>query len=169
MGRDRQYRSRRRTYPPTMHPRFRSAMLAVVVAALLVGCGGGPSVPPAGSDVASQPPGSPEPPASAPTADPGWETGPSMPTTRLDQGAAAIDDVIYVAGGLDETSASLTTFEALDTRTGTWSTLPPLPEPRDHFGFAALDGRLYLSGGEVYSAGEVRQGLWVFDPAAGRW
>ena len=92
-----------------------------------------------------------------------------MPTSRIEQSAAAIDGVIFVAGGIDDAGTTLTTFEAFDTATGTWSALPPLPEPRDHFGFAALDGRLYLSGGEILAEGVLREGLWVFDPAAQRW
>ncbi|MFL5774935.1 MAG: Kelch repeat-containing protein, partial [Chloroflexota bacterium] len=98
-----------------------------------------------------------------------WEPGVPTPSRRAENAAVAIDGVIYLPGGLDPDGDSLTTFEAFDTAAGTWSLLPPLPEARDHFGLAVIDDKIYLSGGSIFFSAAIREGLWVYDPAAKTW
>jgi hypothetical protein len=97
-----------------------------------------------------------------------WTEGQPMPTPRSELGAAALDSVIYVAGGLVSDGIS-DAFEAYDVETDEWTALAPLPVGLHHFGIAALDGRIYVSGGyaDMQFTPDVR--TWVYDPETDEW
>jgi hypothetical protein len=103
----------------------------------------------------------------------GWSSLTPMPGDRTSAGAAALDSVLYVAGGFgDDLRDSLTIF-AYDVRTDQWGRVGRLRHAVYRPGVAALGGRLYVVGGwEIDPAtGENRGGsgyLQVLDPATGR-
>lgn len=92
--------------------------------------------------------------------------------TRLPEGlasfeAAAVDDDIYVFGGLDARSRPSDFAAVLDTATGRWRRLPALPVARYSHTVTLHGGLLHVIGGEG-GDGAVEQ-VDVFDPAVGTW
>jgi hypothetical protein len=69
-----------------------------------------------------------------------------MPTPRSAGAAAAVNGVIYVAGGYTSTGA-VATVEAYFPATDTWSTVAPLPFKVWAASAAALNGTVYVMGG----------------------
>lgn len=68
--------------------------------------------------------------SASPAAPPGllWRTRASMPTPRLEAGAAVINGKVYVVGGFS--GSALTTTEAYDPATDTWTTRADMPTAR---------------------------------------
>ena len=80
----------------------------------------------------------------------------------------------YVAGGLDDSGASLNVLEAYDPSGNTWMALAPLGTPRDNPACASLDGLLYVFGGRtrLSDGTEVEPRLTtveVYDPLTNMW
>lgn len=75
-----------------------------------------------------------------------WTAKAPMPTGRSEVAGAAIDGIIYVAGGAHNGSI-LATVEAYNTASDTWSTVTPLPLPLIDASAAAVNGTLYVMGG----------------------
>lgn len=94
----------------------------------------------------------------------GWFATTPLPSPGSEFAAAAIDRVIYVAGGFGVESRLF----AFDTATGTWTERAALPEPRHHAGLAALDGHVYLAGGHDHDSQAVDT-FWRYDPALDLW
>jgi N-acetylneuraminic acid mutarotase len=97
-----------------------------------------------------------------------WTEGQSMPTPRSELGAAALDSIIYIAGGLTSDGIS-DVFEGYNMETEAWTTLAPLPVGLHHFGITALDDRIYVSGGysDMQFTPDAR--AWMYDPEADEW
>jgi non-specific serine/threonine protein kinase len=122
--------------------------LAVIALAAIVAGACGTAVAPA-SDAPST--GSRAPLASGvPTgsgAGAAWQSGPDAPLALTEVAAAALDGVIWIAGGLTaDGTASDRTF-ALDVASGTWSETPALPEPVHHAALVSDGETLWLLGG----------------------
>ncbi len=79
----------------------------------------------------------------------------AQPFTRRALIAAALEDKIFVIGGMDQTDTVTTEVDILDLRTHTWSKGPSIPG-KSFNGFspaaAVVDGALYLSvgSGDLY-------------------
>src|SRR5688572_13314765 len=56
-----------------------------------------------------------------------WRRGPALPTERAEVAATAVEDTVYVLGGLAPDGRSLTTVEALAPDATTWQPRAPLP------------------------------------------
>lgn len=98
-----------------------------------------------------------------------WIGAPSMPTSRSELAAAALDGRIYAAGGIAQWGTTAA-FEAYDPVTDRWEELPPLPEAVHHLAAAATDDRIYVTGGYtdlLFSA--ITDRAWAFDPRARTW
>jgi N-acetylneuraminic acid mutarotase len=98
----------------------------------------------------------------------GWLRKSSMNTARADAAAAAINHIIYVAGG-SGIAGPKNAFEAYDTKADHWWPLPALPYGLQQFGMTQAGGRIYLSGGfggEEESAGRM---LWEYQPDRALW
>ena len=101
-----------------------------------------------------------------PSAGEGWSSLTRMPTPRSENAAAAIGEVIYVAGGFGGEDR----LEAYDTATDTWQTLAGMPEGRHHLMSAAYDGKVYaFGGGSSLVDWRPRPDAWVYDPANDSW
>ena len=77
---------------------------------------------------------------------------PSLPQPRARAGAAVLDNMIYLAGGLTGDRGVVPTDEvirmSLDAAEPAWERAPPLPGPPRHSaGIAAQDGAVFLVGG----------------------
>lgn len=97
-----------------------------------------------------------------------WTEGAPMPTPRSELGAAVLDGVIYVAGGLILGGIS-DAFEAYDVTTDKWATVVPLPVALHHLGIAALDGKIYITGGYADMQFTPDARMWTYDPATDSW
>ena len=95
-----------------------------------------------------------------------WKSIPDMPTGRRGLAAAkGPDGTIYVAGG--RTGPTLTdVMEAYDPVSNTWASKTPVPVLRSHWAAApGPNGKLYFFGG-ANTAGNWKDQVWEFDPAA---
>ena len=84
---------------------------------------------------------------------PSWHNLVPMPTPRTNLAAAALDGLIYVAGGRDQDGELLNTVEVYDSHNNTWADGPALPERRAQAAAASLGGVLYVAGGFVQDGG----------------
>ena len=90
----------------------------------------------------------------------GFTQGPGMPTPRyLITGALASNGKIYVVAG----AGTETSFESLDTSTGTWAVEPAIPTNRFGCGVVAVGNYVVLYGGPGLASCEL------FDIQAGVW
>jgi DNA-binding CsgD family transcriptional regulator/N-acetylneuraminic acid mutarotase len=71
----------------------------------------------------------------------------NKPTRVSNIGAVAIDEWIYVPGGLTAEGKPTAVVEAYNPTDGTWRQAAPLPRPLHAYALAAYRGRLYLFGG----------------------
>lgn len=96
-----------------------------------------------------------------------WSEGAPMPTPRSELGAAALNGVIYIAGGL--TNDVSDAFEAYDVAADSWETLQPLPIGLHHLGIAAYNDQIYVAGGftDLNFTPDAR--VWTYDPEADTW
>jgi N-acetylneuraminic acid mutarotase len=94
-----------------------------------------------------------------------WEGVTELPAPRAAHAMVAIDDLLYVVGGVGPRSDELWIY---DPETDTWDTsAAPLPTPREHLAAVMLDGLLYVVGGRT-EAGNLGT-LEVYDPATDEW
>jgi N-acetylneuraminic acid mutarotase len=97
-----------------------------------------------------------------------WTNRAPMPTARSAGAAAAIGNLIYVAGGRPPRGND---FAVYDTENDLWTPLPDLPTARNHLAACAIDGRIYVAGGRLGAGftSPMTAVLEVFDPALGTW
>jgi len=96
-----------------------------------------------------------------------WSRQADMPTARGASGVAAVDGLLYVAGG--SPSARHRDFAVYDPAEDRWSELPPMPTGRDHLAAAPLDGRFVaISGRESFPSG-LLAAVEAYDPTTGQW
>jgi len=101
-----------------------------------------------------------------PAAANGWIKGPALLIAREAFGMAALNEKLYVVGGLTDRPGAERSMEVLDLATErltTWVPGPPMKSGRWSFGFAPFDGKLYAVGGDEMNSVEV------FDPVVNRW
>ena len=110
--------------------------------------------------------------SATPTAPPGllWRTRASMPTPRLEAGAAAVNAKIYVVGGFS--GSSLATTEEYDPATDTWTTKVDMPTARRSPVVATVNNKIYVIGGMKYV--EISQVTYSYateeyDPSTNVW
>jgi len=108
------------------------------------------------------------------SATPVWEPCAPMPTPRMDEASATVNDTLYVIGGqrttgIGEEIVLVDNVEAYVASTDEWITgYPPIPVPLAAQACAVLDGRIYLFGG-VDENGEVAQVVWHWKPGESSW
>ncbi|MGA9348789.1 MAG: S8 family serine peptidase, partial [Anaerolineae bacterium] len=96
-----------------------------------------------------------------------WTTKASKPTGVANVGAAALNDRIYVIGGMSNNLRLLSAVEFYDPATDSWASVAPLPVGLSGTAVAAADGKLYVFGGDSDS-GSVNT-TYEYDPAADIW
>ncbi len=139
---------------------------------LLAACGRPPPAPTATAapnrPTDSAPPQTAEPSAS-PGADPllnySWLLGTTMPSTRSEMPAVALNGRLYVPGGF----GGVARLEAYDPLTANWTVLANLPAGRHHLMAAAHGEFLYIFGGSPTLGFGATDGAWRYDPGQDRW
>jgi len=92
-----------------------------------------------------------------------WMDLAPMPEGRLGHRMLAIDNSLYVVGGIGETGRVL----VYDIAGGTWATGAEMPSPRDHLAAVVVDGEIWAIGGR--SGGQNHARVDIYDPAADTW
>jgi hypothetical protein len=95
-----------------------------------------------------------------------WTTLARMPEPTRAGAAAALDGILYVAGGTTAEGNTDAVY-AYDPGADEWSERAPLPQPRFNHAALALDGKVWVLGG--YLEGEERSEVFVYDPGADSW
>ena len=108
-----------------------------------------------------------------------WMTGAPAPTARTEVAVAALNGLIYVVGGFEQSnswkiwqSSASTKVEVYDPATNRWSSRPDLPMGLHHAGAAVLDGALYVVGGFTVSDDTLwnpSDRVFRFNPADETW
>ena len=99
----------------------------------------------------------------------GWNPAPSMPAPRSWAGAATIDNVLYVVGGV--TSAPLNTVTAFDPSSAApWTTKAAMPTARAGAAVAVPAGttRLFAIGGNIVGGG-LSGVVETYDASTNQW
>lgn len=83
----------------------------------------------------------------------------------------AIDQLLYVAGGLTAAGAAGTGLSVYDADTDSWKTLRPMPKALAGAASVTLGGKLYVLGGATGSADNqtVTAECWSYDTKADAW
>jgi DNA-binding CsgD family transcriptional regulator len=96
-----------------------------------------------------------------------WEPGPAKPTPAANIGAATVDGLIYVPGGLDQAGRTLDVLEILDPATGLWRSGASLPVPLCSYAIAAGAGGLFMFGG--WDGASYTDAVYYYDVAEDDW
>jgi N-acetylneuraminic acid mutarotase len=78
--------------------------------------------------------------------------------------ALALDDYLYVIGGVGGSNALL----RYDPATDHWEMRTPLPRPREHLAAVVFDGELWALGGRQSNASTLAS-VDIYDPATDSW
>jgi hypothetical protein len=101
--------------------------------------------------------------------DDGWEELPRMPEPRAAGGAAVVDGLVFVAGGVGPFGLAESVM-VFDSETAEWGeSLRGPPTPREHLGVAAHNGLLYVVGGRTGGIGSNLGTAEALDPSTGQW
>ncbi|MDR7561731.1 MAG: kelch repeat-containing protein [Armatimonadota bacterium] len=95
-----------------------------------------------------------------------WDRRAPMLTERTEVAGAALDDRIYIAGGLGPGGAT-DAVEEYDVSADTWRTRAPLPA-RLHHAAVVVGSRLYVVGG-FDPAWRPVVSVFEYDPGRDRW
>ncbi|MBN1877655.1 MAG: S8 family serine peptidase [Anaerolineae bacterium] len=103
-----------------------------------------------------------------------WVSKANKPTSFFGNGAAVIDDKIYVPGGFtDDTAGDWSpsdTLEIYDPASDTWSTGASMPMVRGGQSVAVANGKLYVFGGGPSTLfTDLYLEVWEYDPATDAW
>ena len=98
-----------------------------------------------------------------------WSQRAAMSSARTASGAAALNGLLYVVGGMDAFGRTLDAMETYDPKTDRWARAPSLPERIMSPSVVALDGYLYVIGGFTGLFEAPTHDGWVFDPVTGTW
>ena len=99
-----------------------------------------------------------------------WSTVSQMPTSREGAGVAALNGLIYVAGGNVAGGVPSGILEAYDPASNTWNTSLAPMTPRAHLALVAAGGKLYAMGGHTGPSNSGLTGLVErYDPVLNQW
>ena len=97
-----------------------------------------------------------------------WESRPPLQVKRQELGAAVLNGLVYVPGGLDANGNAVAVVERYDPATRQWQFKASMPATLHHFAMAAARGRLYVLGGYV-SAFSGTIAVREYDPVTDAW
>ena len=105
----------------------------------------------------------------------GWVSIPDPPIDvmhRCMPSLCCVEEVLYIAGGLDEGGAQSAALQAFDLSTRSWTARAPVPEPRSNSACVQLAGRLYVVSGAMLGGDGnmvVPSSVFSYDPRTDRW
>mmetsp|Transcript_10526 Transcript_10526/g.14596 ORF Transcript_10526/g.14596 Transcript_10526/m.14596 type:complete len:337 (+) Transcript_10526:149-1159(+) len=102
-----------------------------------------------------------------------WSTLPPMQVARGGVTAQSLNGKVYVIGGMDDDSTSLSSVESYDPVEKTWRIIGSLNVRRDNPGSAVLNGELYVFGGRTMIEHKEIEGnlntVEKYDPSTDSW
>ncbi len=103
-----------------------------------------------------------------------WEARTPMSNARSRLTAVIAKDQLYVIGGEGTDGRAVAEVDAYDLHVNEWHRVSSLPEALANQAAATLNDHIYVAGGSNNGATDmasitVRNGLWVYDPAADEW
>jgi hypothetical protein len=97
-----------------------------------------------------------------------WSTKAPIPAGGNNVAAAAVNGIVYVAGG--NNGAPMANLQAYNVTNNAWTSLAALPGVRyQNDGMAVISNKLYYPGGWTYSPALPNNNLWVYDPVLNSW
>ena len=97
-----------------------------------------------------------------------WSTMPDAPVARAAAGAAVLGHRLYVAGGRNDATTTLSSLAIFDFDTGRWTLGPSLAHPREHVAAVAADGSIWVLGGRAVGLGSFTYAE-RYTPGASAW
>ncbi|XP_011187300.1 influenza virus NS1A-binding protein homolog A isoform X1 [Zeugodacus cucurbitae] len=100
-----------------------------------------------------------------------WISLPDMFMARSQATAVALDDQIYIMGGLASNGRPLKSVECFNTITGKWDRCGDMIQPRFDFGAAFFKGLLYVigSGNTMHSMHSLSCSVECYNPKTNTW
>jgi N-acetylneuraminic acid mutarotase len=104
-----------------------------------------------------------------------WISKPSMPTDRGLAACAAIDEKIYVIGGIRGSLSSpdysgINKVEVYDTKSDTWTHMADMPTKRWGCSAVAFEGKIYVFGGCTFGSPTITYNtVEVYDSKTNTW
>jgi N-acetylneuraminic acid mutarotase len=100
-----------------------------------------------------------------------WTSKAGMNVPRGDSGVAAESGIIYVAGGLNGSNASIADLDMYNTATNAWTAGAQMPGgPRYHFPAVAVNGIVYAIGGwQSAGQGVALNRVEAYNPGSNSW
>ncbi|HEU4450894.1 MAG TPA: kelch repeat-containing protein [Gaiellaceae bacterium] len=95
-----------------------------------------------------------------------WTTLTRLPEPTRAAAAAAVDGILYVAGGTTP-GGNTAALWAYDPAADEWTGRAPMPAARFNHAALALDGKVWVLGG--FLEGRERRDVFVYDPATDSW
>jgi DNA-binding CsgD family transcriptional regulator/N-acetylneuraminic acid mutarotase len=96
-----------------------------------------------------------------------WRLGTPKPIPVSNVGAATVDGLVYVPGGLTADGQVTRLVEVYDPATDSWRRGPALPEPLCAYAIATDGQNVYIAGG--WDGREYRTDTLVLEPGADTW
>ncbi|XP_018427843.1 PREDICTED: kelch-like protein 7, partial [Nanorana parkeri] len=82
-------------------------------------------------------------------------------------GCLAVENYLYVTGGMNQDDAVSRTFHVFDSLTNTWTEFPSMRSPRSLHGFLSYKKKLFAVGG--WNGGDVMDSMECFDLSKNCW
>src|ERR1041385_7992383 len=98
-----------------------------------------------------------------------WSMRMSMPAGRYSATGAAINGILYLAGGDAGSDGQNSALQAYNPTTDSWTNLASMPAGRYGSESAVISNKLYVAGGWTHSPGLPNANLWVYDPSSNTW
>jgi non-specific serine/threonine protein kinase len=92
-----------------------------------------------------------------------WVELAPMPDARLGHRMVAVDDHLYVVGGIGSTQAVL----VYDPEANAWTAAAPIPASRDHLAVVAVGAEIWAIGGR--SGGQIHTRVDIYDTTTDAW
>jgi hypothetical protein len=92
-----------------------------------------------------------------------------MPAARSAGGAAVVDGMLYVVGGIGPDGGLADDAFAFDPAPGSWTVVDGPPTAREHLGVAGSNGELFVLGGRTGGIGSNLDAAEALDVASGEW
>lgn len=92
-----------------------------------------------------------------------------MNVARYHYGAAKINGLIYVAGGVDLNRMDLNSVECYNPKNDQWTVLAPMKAPRTCFVLVEARGYIYALGGPGNRKNMFMLEIEQYDPLFDRW
>jgi len=115
---------------------------------------------------------SPEPPSPPPQEpDTSWSIASSIPEPLQEFHAAVLDEMIYIAGGIDGNNEDSNRAYRFDPESDTWERIADLPSARHHMPLVVANDSLYAIGGliTVSDGFSAANNLWLYDVENDEW